>query len=66
MLGKPGSRGGGIAEREGLMDRITVIDRATQAPEDRTVTLRPAPDAMAILTARGMPADRVFYDKFSV
>ena len=33
------------------LDPVAVIERATRAPEDRTVTFRPAPDAMAIVTA---------------
>ncbi|MEV0673783.1 HNH endonuclease [Mycobacterium sp. NPDC050441] len=33
------------------VDPISVIDRATRAPEDRTVTFRPAADNMAIVTA---------------
>lgn len=32
------------------LDPQAVIDRATRAPEDRTVTFRPAPDAMAFVT----------------
>ncbi|MGV9796868.1 DUF222 domain-containing protein [Mycobacterium sp. NPDC003449] len=33
------------------LDPQAVIDRATRAPEDRDVRFRPAPDAMAIVTA---------------
>ncbi|OBF39364.1 HNH endonuclease [Mycolicibacterium peregrinum] len=33
------------------LDPIAVIDRAARAPEDRNVTFRPAPDAMAFVTA---------------
>ncbi|MFV8051735.1 HNH endonuclease [Mycobacterium sp. 48b] len=33
------------------LNPIAVIERATRAPEDRNVTFRPAPDAMAIVTA---------------
>lgn len=33
------------------LDPVAVIDRATRAPEGRNVTFRPAPDAMAFVTA---------------
>ncbi|OBB95029.1 HNH endonuclease [Mycolicibacterium peregrinum] len=33
------------------LDPIAVINRAARAPEDRNVTFRPAPDAMAFVTA---------------